>query len=808
MLRLPAILLLCLACWSTSALSLNLTSEERDWLAAHPELSLGVDATWPPFEFRDEKGRYQGLAADYIKLIEKRLGIRIQPIEPASWSEVLSLAKSGKLNLLPAIMSTPERNTFLSFTQPYLDFPIIILARSKGPQPSDIGQLQGLKVGVVKDYAPHELLKAQHPELHLQPLPSTSAALQALATGEIDAMVGDLASSTWSLRQAKLEGLRISGETPYRYQLAMAAPKEQQILIGILDKLLQELTPQEINALQQPWVSSELSYASPTWQSALIYGLPVGLFAIAILVSALLIIRKLRREVAQRKLFEQTLSNSEEHYRGLIENLGAVSWLVNPAEERFTYVSPQAEDLLGYPLDEWLEPNFWLRIQRQADDPQPLSKLLPGNAQAAYHKVYSADNRLLWLRSITTLTEQNGKPELRGLLLDMSEIKLTEQALKASEQKFSSVFINSPDLMVIARRETGQIITVNRAFEEQLGISTIEALGKTGSELGVWGAQVAVLDLLTRLQTEILKNLELTILRRNGETFTGLLSAQPIQFGSSDALIIVVRDISQLKEAQQRLQASEEKFAKAFHASPDGMLLTRIRDGLMLEVNEGFSKITGYSRQEARNSSTFNLRLWANVKDRDWLTQQVRARGSVNNFTAPIRNRDGSLHLCQISGQQIDIGGETCMLTISRDITESTELQEKLRQAATVFESTSEAVMITDLEQRITAVNRAFSNITGYSEAEALGQTPRLLSSGQHGSAFFTAMWHQIAAEGHWQGEICNQRKSGEHFPSWLTINVVRNTDNQTTHFVGVFADISSLKKIQAQLDHQAPHDT
>lgn len=790
MLRLSAILWFCLACWSTSALGLTLTPPERDWLAKHPELRLGVDATWPPFEFRDEKGRYQGLTADYMTLIEKRLGIRIKPIEPASWSETLTMAKRGQLNLLPGIMATPERESYLSFTHPYLDFPIIILARRDGPQPKDLSQLYGLNVGVVKDYAPHELLKANHPDLHLEPLASTSAALQALATGEIDAMVGDLASSTWSLRQAKLEGLLISGETPYRYQLAMAAPKDQQILIGILNKLLSELTPQEIQALQQPWVSSDLQYTT-IWRDLLLYGLPALLLIAAILAGALHVNRTLRREISRRKAVEKNLRNSEKHYRGLVESLNAVAWQMDPLTERFSYVSPQAEDIFGYPLASWLEPGFWQRIHDQRSESQSLSSTPLGTERTILHQLNTADGNTLWVRSITTLIEREGKAELRGLLLDMSATKQAEQALRVSEQKFASVFNNSPDMMVIARRATGQIITVNHAFEQQLGISVTEALGKTGSELGLWGAQVVIPELLDRLQREPLKNREVPMCRRNGEPFTSLLSAQPIQFGNIDAMVLVGRDISELKNAQRQLQASEEKFAKAFHATPDGMLLTRIRDGKILETNKGFSKITGYSQTETQGRSTHSLQLWANTTDREWLTQQVRARGSVNSFTAPIRNRDGSLHICEISAQQIEISGEQCMISISRDITESSQLQEKLRQAATVFESTAEAVMITDLEQRITAINRAFTQITGFSEEEALGQTPRLLSSGQHDRTFFATIWHQLAREGHWQGEIINQRKSGEHFPCRLTISAVRNPEQQVTHFVGVFADIA-----------------
>ncbi len=185
--RLQAVLLWCLAFWAGQAFALSLTPDEQQWLQAHPTLRLGVDASWPPFEFRDSDGVYQGLAASYVKVISDKLKVELQPVEPASWSEVLQQARVSHLDLLPGIMATPERLEYLTFTRPYLDFPIIILARKNGPAPASVKELYGLKVGVVAHYAPHELLVARHPDLNLQPLPSVAAGLQALAVGQVDA---------------------------------------------------------------------------------------------------------------------------------------------------------------------------------------------------------------------------------------------------------------------------------------------------------------------------------------------------------------------------------------------------------------------------------------------------------------------------------------------------------------------------------------------------------------------------------------------------------------------------------------------
>ena len=808
--RLLAILLSCLACWMQPAAAFNLSPEEEAWLATQPQIRLGIDASWPPFEFRDDAGRYSGLSADYVQLIAKRLKLRMVPIEPQSWSEVLASAKRGELDLLPGVMSTPERQNDLIFTRPYLDFPIVILAHRDGPQPSNMKGLYGLKIAVVKDYAPHELLRSRHPDLNLLPLPSVYAALQALAAGQADVMIGDLASSVWSMRQLKLEGLQISGETPYRYQLAMAAPKDQTLLIGILDKLLGDLSPAEIAELQEPWVGGVLD-SRRMWQQALLYGLPALLLALLVLAVMLRTNWRLRQEMRGREALQEQLRHSAQHYRGLVESLCAIAWEASPEDHRFSYVSPHAERLFGYPLQDWLQPGFWQRTVHP-DDLQ--ATLANGERRQQGAGDYDIEYRMLdrngatvWVRDIVTLFLRDGRLVMRGLMIDISAAKQAEHAQRLSEEKFTSVFHHCPDILVIARREDGVLLSVNRTFEEQLGISASEAEGKTASQLDIWGRAGIGPMLLDRLQQEVLNNIEMPFCRRNGEQFIGLISAQHIVLDDQPALVVAVRDITQLKHTQQQLKVSEEKFAKAFHASPDGLLITRQRDGLLLEANEGFTRITGHDFQGVVGHTTADIGLWADPNDRQRMLELVRRQGMARDIRAWILNSEGQPRLGELSAQSIMIDDEPCLLTIARDITEREQMQERLHQAAIVFESTAEGVMITDLEQRITAVNRAFTDITGYSEAEALGQSPRLLSSGRHDSAFYAAMWHQLAAEGHWQGEIYNKRKNGELYPQWLTISCVRDPSGQITHFVGVFADISSLKHAQDRLDYQAHHD-
>ena len=144
--------------------------------------------------------------------------------------------------------------------------------------------------------------------------------------------------------------------------------------------------------------------------------------------------------------------------------------------------------------------------------------------------------------------------------------------------------------------------------------------------------------------------------------------------------------------------------------------------------------------------------------------------------------------------------------SIGQDISERKKAQEELRIAATAFES-QVGMVITDSNAIILKVNKAFSEITGFGADEAVGQTPRMLSSGRHDIMFYAAMWQSLRLNGAWTGEIWNRRKSGEVYPEWLTITAVKGASGQTTHYVGTFLDITSRKLADERIKELAFYD-
>lgn len=134
-------------------------------------------------------------------------------------------------------------------------------------------------------------------------------------------------------------------------------------------------------------------------------------------------------------------------------------------------------------------------------------------------------------------------------------------------------------------------------------------------------------------------------------------------------------------------------------------------------------------------------------------------------------------------------------------------MSDELGMAAAVFENTSEAVLITDVNANIVAVNKAFESITGYQEHEVVGVNPSKIKSNRHDEAFYQQMWSELLDSGMWRGEIWNRRKSGEVFPAWQSIRAINNETGDVSHYISVFSDISTLKQSQEKLDFLAYHD-
>lgn len=283
--------------------------------------------------------------------------------------------------------------------------------------------------------------------------------------------------------------------------------------------------------------------------------------------------------------------------------------------------------------------------------------------------------------------------------------------------------------------------------------------------------------------------------------------------GRRQGLIVVGRDVTEKRQEEQFLKASEDYNKALFVESRIAMAVFDRTLGYFVDCNFAAVSIYGYSSREdviGKSPLDFSAPYQYDGSPTEQAiaaaTEQVLKRGSITFSWRHLRpdgtEWDGEVHLMRLTP-----GGKELLLFSVEDITERKRAEDRLRLAAAVMQSTRDGVIITDREGLIVAVNRAFTEITGFSEEEVLGQNPRLLQSGRQPKIFYQQMWQALQQTGHWQGEIWNRRKDGEIYPQLSSLSAIYDADGSVEHYVSVFTDISRLKEAEQRLEHLAYHD-
>jgi diguanylate cyclase (GGDEF)-like protein/PAS domain S-box-containing protein len=273
---------------------------------------------------------------------------------------------------------------------------------------------------------------------------------------------------------------------------------------------------------------------------------------------------------------------------------------------------------------------------------------------------------------------------------------------------------------------------------------------------------------------------------------------------SEGGMVCVRTDITESKRSETALR----KLGRALEQSPASVVITSI-DGIIEYVNPKFEEVSGYSAEEAigqnprilksgdTSSGEYKIMWDALLAGKEW-------RGVFHN-----KRKDGTIYweAASISPLRDEAEKITHFIAVKEDITAKKRAEDQLRMNATVFDTTSEGIMVTDANRLIKTVNPAFSRITGYQAEEVIGRTPKLLSSGRHNEAFYRQLWSSVLQSGYWSGEIWNRRKDGSVYPEWLSIAAIKDGKGLAKEYVAVFSDISKHKQDEEKIRYQANFD-
>ena len=273
------------------------------------------------------------------------------------------------------------------------------------------------------------------------------------------------------------------------------------------------------------------------------------------------------------------------------------------------------------------------------------------------------------------------------------------------------------------------------------------------------------------------------------------------------ALVIAVTVAARYQETARRLRESESRIRSILKTTQEGFVQMGIDDRIE-EVNPAFCAMLGRPCDEVVGHQLTEFLV---PESADYFISEMPRRTAGLSGTCDLtlaRPQAEPLYSTFYGTPIFDAHGERVgAFALITDISDRIAHEAYERRAVAVFENTAEGVTFTDTQGRVLSVNPAFTRITGYSEAEVVGRTLSFLQSGRHDQGFYHQMWAELVATGHWQGEIWNRRKNGEIYPEWLTISVVRGSGGKIQNYIGVFSDISHIKRSAEELERLAHFD-
>ncbi|TAN68913.1 MAG: diguanylate cyclase [Methylobacter sp.] len=265
--------------------------------------------------------------------------------------------------------------------------------------------------------------------------------------------------------------------------------------------------------------------------------------------------------------------------------------------------------------------------------------------------------------------------------------------------------------------------------------------------------------------------------------------------------------IKGITKAEHELIISESRFRRLKESNTIGIISWRM-DGVIEEANELFLTMIGYDRSDFL-AGAINWREITPVELRHRDQQAINellAQGRCEPFEKALIHKQGHWVPIYIGAAMLN-GNQEQGIAYVMDLSERKKAEQQLKLAATVFAGSSDGILITDSSMRIVSVNQALCAMTGYDESELVGQPPSILQSGYTTDEEYHRMWESLNSSGQWQGDIIDRKKDGALIPMRVSINQVKNADNQLTHYVAILSDISERKAEEEHLRHIAHHD-
>lgn len=389
------------------------------------------------------------------------------------------------------------------------------------------------------------------------------------------------------------------------------------------------------------------------------------------------------RDITDRWTIATALRDSEEKFSKAFHLMPDLVVFTDYESGRYLDMNDQLEPLLGITREEALgktseQLNLWADTAQR--DLVVEALLEHSEVRLMEVQLRRKDQQKIWCEYSAIPCELGGKRMLMSIVRNITDRKNIAQALHDSEQKFATVYQMLPDALGITDLETGLIIDANKAWLTITGYTPEECIGKRTKELGVWGNEQDRRQLIADLaKNGVVTHREFLVRKKDGAPSWSEISGVVATLSGRKVLIWVLRDINARWEIAQALRHSEEKLSKAFHLLPDTLMLSDLKTGAIVDLNERWDEITGLNRQRAIGHSLAELGMVVHPEEWNIITERLNDNHEVRNQILKLRRANQEVVEVEYSGVPIEVQGQKVAMAILRDVTEKQQIERELR---------------------------------------------------------------------------------------------------------------------------------
>lgn len=414
----------------------------------------------------------------------------------------------------------------------------------------------------------------------------------------------------------------------------------------------------------------------------------------------------------------------------------------------------------------------------------------------------NGETRWVYDKTMIIADDQGKKTIAQGYLLDITDRKLAELEVADTKEKYFQLFESNKSVELLIDPDNGQVIRANLAAQHFYGYSQSEFKHLSIHDINILSPQA----IKNEMQLALNEKRDYAYFRhqlKSGEIRDVCVYSGPLQLADHTVLYSIVHDITHQRQTEAALAKSEQQFRTVIETTSEGFLIIDNRFNITF-ANHALCQLTGYELAELKEHSAI---YYIAPEFKHSFTQQLNQSRTQRHQHQDliIQHKNGQMINVRLTATAMDDGSGFFAFMANITAHKKTEIQ--LQKLSRAVEHSASSIMITDKNGIIEYINPRFCEVTGYSESEAIGQTPSIISTKETPPACHQELWSTILAGNNWHGETFNRTKNGAYYWSLMSISPVMDDNGEISHFISVSEDITTKKDQQIKIEKIALYD-